>query len=277
MVFFALLSITLLVVDYRFRYLEVVRQTVAVATYPLQQLTYTPTALVMELGSHFHGIDSLRAENARLQKREAEAGVVALRQEQLDRENQQLRALLDMRQRQPVKGVAAEILYNVRDPFSHKVLVDKGSQHNIQAGQAVVDGTGVIGQVTRIYPFQSEVTLVTHKNQGVPVLVARTGLRSVVFGTGDGQLELRFIAANADIQEGDVLETSGLDDVYVPGLPIAKVIAIRRDAAYARVLCAPLAGVEHNDLVLILSKPNKAGPPPPDPEPAKASKKRKAA
>lgn len=277
--FFVALSLSLLFVDLRFRYLEVLRQGIAVFTAPLQRTAYGPVALGVSLGDYFSSIGTLRQENSRLQKREVEATTVTLRQEQLDRENQQLRALLDMKQRLPAKGTAAEILYYVRDPFSHKVLINKGTQAGVNPGQAVVDETGVVGQVTRSYPFQAEVTLITHKDQGVPVQLVRNGLRSVVFGSGDGQLELRFMAANADVKEGDVLETSGLDQIYVPGLPVAKVVSVRRDAAYsfARIVCAPMAGVERRDLVLVLGAPEKPEPPPAEPEkPAKAGKGKKA-
>jgi len=279
LVFFVALSLSLLFVDLRFRYLEFLRQAIAVGTYPLQQVAYGPVAAVVSVGAYFTSIGALRGENARLQRREIETATVTLRQEQLDRENQQLRQLLDMKQRQPVKGTVAEIRYNVRDPFSHKVIINKGSQQGIALGEAVVDEMGVIGQVTRIYPFQAEVTLISNKDQGVPVQIVRNGLRSVVFGSGDGQLELRFMGANSDVKEGDLLETSGLDGVYVPGLPVAKVISIRRDVAYsfARILCAPLGGVDRNDLVLVLSQREQLPPPPVEPEkPEKTGKGKKA-
>jgi rod shape-determining protein MreC len=257
------------------------RSAIAIATYPLQQVAYGPVAAVVSLGGYFVSIAELRGENARLQRHEVETATITLRQDQLDRENQQLRQLLDMKQRQPVKSTVAEIRYNVRDPFSHKVIINKGSQQGISLGEAVVDEKGVVGQITRIYPFQAEVTLISNKDQGVPVQIVRNGLRSVVFGSGDGQLELRFMGANSDVKEGDILETSGLDGVYVPGLPVAKVTSIRRDVAYsfARILCVPLGGVDRNDLVLVLGPREQLPPPPVEPEktekPGKGNKARK--
>lgn len=276
LVFFLSLSLILLFIDLRFRYLEVMRQTIAVVTHPLQHIIYAPLALAADLAESVTHIGELRQNITDLRLKEMQSSLVSQRQEQLDRENEQLRQLLDMKQRLPVKGTAAEILYNVRDPFSRKVLINKGSQDGISPGQAVVDKTGVVGQITRSYPFQAEVTLITHKDQGVPVQLERNGLRSVVFGNGDGQLELRFMAANADVKEGDILETSGLDEVYSPGLPVAKVVSMRRDAAYsfAHILCSPLAGVENSNLVLVLSAPDKPAPPP-EPEEAKPTKSKK--
>lgn len=277
LVFFAALSLAMMVVDARLGYLEWLRQVVSVAVYPVQQAAYSPVSLAREAGGYVSSAKRLQDENAKLQQKQLEMANALLRQEQLDRENQQLRALLDMKQRQEVPGVAAEILYNVRDPFSHKIIINKGASKNIKAGQAVVDDSGVIGQVTRAYPLLAEVTLITHKEQAVPVQIARNGLRSVVFGSGDGLLELRFLAGNADVQEGDLLETSGLDGIYVPGLPVAKVARIQRDASrsFARIICEPVGGVERHGMVLVLGTPDQIPPPPLEDEPkAKPGKKK---
>ncbi|MBM3390491.1 MAG: rod shape-determining protein MreC [Betaproteobacteria bacterium] len=251
---FVLLSLALLVLDLKYRYLELARQGIAVALYPLQRAAYTPVDLYEHLGDYFSSLMAVQRENAQLKRKELETANWLLRQQHLDLENQRLRELLDMKAKQPVPGTLAEILYTARDPFSRRVIVDKGSQHSIAAGQAVVDEAGVLGQVTRVFPLQSEVTLITDKNQAVPVKILRNGLRTVLFGASDGQLELRFLAANADVQPGDLLVTSGLDGVYLPGLPVAKVVRVDRDAAYsfARIVCEPVAGVERHGQVLIL-------------------------
>lgn len=252
--FFVILSLALLVLDLKYRYLELARQGVATALYPLQRAAYVPVDLYEQLGDYLSSLAAVQRENVQLKRKELESANWLLRQQHLELENQRLRELLDMKARQPVSGTIAEILYTARDPFSRRVIVDKGGQHGIAAGQAVVDEAGVLGQVTRVYPLQSEVTLVTDKNQAVPVKIVRNGLRTVLFGASGGQLELRFLAANADVQSGDLLVTSGLDGVYLPGLPVAKVLRVERDAAYsfARILCEPAAGVERHGQVLIL-------------------------
>ncbi|MDT3737411.1 MAG: rod shape-determining protein MreC [Denitratisoma sp.] len=254
LVFFVTLSLALLVLDLKYRYLEMARQGVAVALYPLQRAAYTPVDLYGQFSDYFSSLAAVQRENAQLKRKELESANWLLRQQHLELENQRLRELLDMKARQPVSGTLAEILYAARDPFSRRIIVDKGSQHGIVAGQAVVDEAGVLGQVTRTYPLQSEVTLVTDKNQAVPVRIVRNGLRTVLFGASGGQLELRFLAANADVQPGDVLVTSGLDGIYQPGLPVARVVRVDRDAAYsfARILCEPVAGVEKHGQVLVL-------------------------
>ena len=252
--FFVILSLALLVLDLKYRYLELARQGVATALYPLQRAAYVPVDLYEQLGDYLSSLAAVQRENVQLKRKELESANWLLRQQHLELENQRLRELLDMKARQPVSGTIAEILYTARDPFSRRVIVDKGGQHGIAAGQAVVDEAGVLGQVTRVYPLQSEVTLVTDKNQAVPVKIVRNGLRTALFGASGGQLELRFLAANADVQSGDLLVTSGLDGVYLPGLPVAKVLRVERDAAYsfARILCEPAAGVERHGQVLIL-------------------------
>lgn len=231
--FFVILSLALLVLDLKYRYLDLGRQAVAVVLYPLQRAAYTPVDLYEQLGGYFTSLAVLQRENVHLKRKELESANWLMRQQHLELENQRLRELLDMKVRQPVSGTLAEILYAARDPFSRRIIVDKGSQDGIAPGQAVVDEVGVLGQVTRVFPLQSEVTLVTDKNQAVPVKIVRNGLRTVLFGASGGQLELRFLAANADVQTGDLLVTSGLDGVYLPGLPVAKVARVDRDAAYS--------------------------------------------
>lgn len=252
---FVILSLALLIGDIRFRYLEAVRQVVSVATYPLQQAALAPVEALRNVGGYFASVSSLREDSAAMQRKQVESAAGLVRLQQLEQENQRLRGLLEMKAQQPVSGTVAEIIVGSRDPFSRRVLVNKGMQQGIAAGQAVIDDVGVIGQVTRTYPLHSEVTLLSDKDQSIPVQVVRNGLRSVLFGAGGGQLELRFLAANADVQNGDVLVTSGLDGVYFPGLPVAKVVRVERDNVYAfaRILCEPLAGVEQHRLVLVLA------------------------
>jgi len=262
LIFFVALSLALLVADLRFRYLEGIRQVIGAIVYPLQQTASAPLDLMQGAAAYFASLTSVQAENALLKRKQLEVANSLLRQQQLDLENQRLRELLDMQQRQDIPAVVADILYSVRDPFSRKVIIDRGMQHGIAAGQAVVDDAGVIGQVTRVFPLQSEVTLLTDKDQAIPVQVARNGMRAIAFGLGDGQIELRFLATNADIVEGDTLTTSGLDGIYLPGLPVAKVVRVERDAShnFARVICAPIGGVEKHNLALVLG--TRVAPPP---------------
>jgi rod shape-determining protein MreC len=253
---FSALSLTLLVADARFNYLTPLRQVAGAIVYPLQRIATAPGSILRRISEFFVTHSSLREENARLAQ-ETLTHAVALQQLQaLQAENRQLRELLELRQRVAGEARPAEVLYAARDPFSRKLIIDKGLQDDVKAGQAVVDPGGVVGQVTRVYPWLAEVTLLTEKGHAVPVQNLRSGLRGVVFGVGrDGMLELRFMPLNADIQNGDQLITSGIDGTYPPGLPVAEVTNIERNTAFmfARITGKPLSGVVSHGRVLVIS------------------------
>jgi rod shape-determining protein MreC len=254
--FFSILSVVLLVADARFNYLQLLRQSIAAVVYPLQRLSSVPGSLVVRVGEFFVTQSQLQRENEQLRRQELLNTGAVQAGKSLESENQHLRQLLGLRERLPREFIAAEILYSHRDPFTRRVVVDKGFQHGVKAGQAVVDEAGVVGQVTRVFAWVSEVTLVTDKEQAVPIQSVRSGLRGVTFGIGyDGTLELRFMPVNADIQNGDLLVTSGIDGTYPPGLPVAVVSNIERNAAYAfaRITCTPTAGVTSFSQVLVVS------------------------
>src|SRR5215470_16372803 len=230
--FFVSLAVLLMVLDARFQYAEAVRETLALLAYPLQRVALAPSGLMSAASDFFTTQDALKQENEQLKSKELYAASDLLTVEALRAENAQLRRLLDARERIPRPATPAEILYQGRDPFSRRVVIDKGSRQGIEAGQAVIDDVGVIGQVTRVYPWLAEVTLITDKEQRTPVEVVRNGLRAVIYGGGDrGTLELSYTAANTDVQVDDLLVTSGLDGTYPPGLPVAKVTKVERDAA----------------------------------------------
>lgn len=278
LVFFLALAVLLMVADLRFKTLEPARVAVAALLWPLQKAVMLPVEGAGEAGSYFSDLARLKKENEELRERQLAQANLLLRQTHLDNENRRLRALLTMGERLGVPARAAEILYAARDPFSRRIIIDRGLTHDIEAGQAVIDDVGVIGQVTRAFPLTSEVTLLTDKNQSIPVQVARSGLRAVLAGAGNGAMELKFLPANADVQPGDTLVTSGLDGVYLPGLPVANVTSIDRDNSFsfARIECAPLAGVERQGQVLVLGK--RVAPPMPEdaPEQPKKAKGKKA-
>jgi len=252
---FSALSLVLLVADARFNYLSPLRQIAALMVYPLQRVAAAPAGIAHRIGEFFVTHSSMREENTRLLQEKLSSAPDLQQLKALQAENRHLRELLATRERVQANGQAAEVLYAGRDPFSRKVIIDKGLNDDIKGGQAVVDARGVIGQVTRVYLLLSEVTLVTDKGQAVPVQNLRSGLRGVVFGTGqDGVLDLRFMPVNADVQNGDQLVTSGIDGTYPPGLPVAEVSNIERNAAFmfARITCKPVAGVAAYPHVLVL-------------------------
>ncbi|HYA21476.1 MAG TPA: rod shape-determining protein MreC [Burkholderiales bacterium] len=260
LVFFTLLSLLLFVTDARFKYLETFRLSLSVLIYPLQKLATAPSLILNRASEFFATHAHLTDENAKLNQQNQLNAAQLQRLQALEEENNQLRRLLKAREGYQGSAALAEILYSGRDLFSRRIVIDKGREDGIRPGQAVVDSVGVIGQVTRAYPFVSEVTLVTDKDQTVPVQVLRNGLRAVVFGAGEPSgLELRYMPVNVDIQTGDELITSGIDGTYPYGLPVAVVSKIERNAAYAfaRIFCTPSAGVNQHRQVLVLTSPTR--------------------
>ncbi|PKO85710.1 MAG: rod shape-determining protein MreC [Betaproteobacteria bacterium HGW-Betaproteobacteria-12] len=264
--FYLAVSLALFVVDLRMHSLGLLRQSVALIVDPVQRVAQTPGSLVDHALAYLHGIHDLREENSRLKQAQLVTAPNLQRLEHLASENERLRRLMAVKEREKASGQVAQIMYTARDPFSRRIVIDKGQQAGIVAGQPAIDEAGIVGQVTRVFPFSAEVTLITDKDQAVPVQVVRSGLRSVVFGLGNGQLELRYIPANADVQVGDLLVTSGLDGIFLPGFPVAKVTSVERDSAFAfaRIVGQPLAGVENFGEVMILAPRQELPPPPPE-------------
>ncbi|RIX48448.1 MAG: rod shape-determining protein MreC [Rhodocyclales bacterium GT-UBC] len=264
--FYIAVSLAIFVVDLRFKSLDLLRQSIALLIDPVQRVAQTPGSLVDYAANYLQGMKSLQNENSELKHAQLNTAPNLQRLIQLEAENERLRKLLAVKEREKANGQVAQILYTARDPFSRKVIVDKGQQSGIVAGQPAIDESGVVGQVTRVFPFSAEITLITDKDQAVPVQIVRSGQRSVVFGLGNGQLELRYMPANADVQVGDILVTSGLDGIYLAGFPVAQVINIERDSAYsfARIFCVPVAGVENFGELMVLDPRQTLPPPPPE-------------
>jgi rod shape-determining protein MreC len=268
------LALALLISDARFRTLETVRAVLATGLYPLQRAALVPRDVALDIAQFFASNASLRTENARLAKQNLQLSLTTSQLQQADGENRHLRDLLQLQQRSAITTVPAEIQYDTRDPFTQKVIVDHGTEEGVQNGAPVVNENGLVGQVTRVYPYQSEVTLLTDKDQAVPVQLVRTGIRSVIYGTPRGDtLDLRFVPVSADVKAGDLLVTSGLDGIYPAGLPVARVARVDRqaDTTFARVVCEPLVQVRGARQLLILHYQSAIAPRPDD-QPASAAK-----
>jgi rod shape-determining protein MreC len=273
-VFFAVIAVALLLGDARLHALKVVRQLVGTALYPLQVVAMMPRDAAYKVGDYFSSLTSLEKENRNLIQQQVANAQTLQQAQHLSAENAHLRKLLAANEQLPVKSVMSEILYDARDAFIRKIIVDRGTQHGVAPGQPVIDDIGIVGQVTRVFPFTSEVTLLTDKDQAIPVQVVRTGLRSIAYGQGhSGSLDLRFMPVNADIKNGDILVTSGIDGVYPAGLSVAKVVQVESKStdAFARIICQPLAGIDRNRQLLILLTESKL-PPRPAPEDMKDRK-----
>lgn len=260
LVFFSVLSLLLLFVDARYRYLESTRSALSILVSPIQRLAAVPGALWQMAGDFYitqSRQHSLIAENDELHRQHQLDAAQLLQLQTLQAENQQLRDLAALPLRDEFTAQLVEIAYAERDVFRRRVLVSKGENGHVRVGQVVMDDIGIVGQITRVYPWLSEVTLITEKDHAVPVQVLRNGLRAIVFGAGDtSHLSLRYMPVSADVQVDDILVTSGIDGIYPPGIPVARVVTVERDPAYpfARVTCFPVAGVDAHRHLLVLSE-----------------------
>ncbi len=256
---FALLSCILIAEDTRFKYFPHLRQSIGVIIFPLQRIAYFPADIVDSI-EKFIASFYLLEENEKLRQLYLESREQLLTLHALGSENNHLRNLLgavrQIETQTKTKAVLADILYTPRDPFNHKITLNKGSRHHIELGQAVIDDKGIVGQITQLYPWSSEVTLITDKDHLVPVQVLRNGIRSIVTGTGkNNELALRFLSLNTDVQRDDLLVTSGIGGVYPPGIPVAIVQRIEQDSGddFALIIGTPVAGADRNKQVLVLS------------------------
>lgn len=261
LVFFSALSLTLMATDSRLQYLASIRQNLVALLYPLQILANAPSQLYRDTSEYFSTHHHLLNENQQLKQQALKQDISLQRLNTLALENDHLRHLLQANKSLAESSVLGEIMHVGADPFTKKVIVNRGEVHKITAGEAVVDAMGVIGQVTRTYPFSSEVTLITDKSLAIPIQVERNGLRAIAFGHGrDNTLDLPYLPTNVDIRRGDKLVTSGIDGIYPVGLAVATVtqIKITPDSPFAHIICVPTGGVESQRQVLLVSIPHNA-------------------
>ncbi|MBO1113629.1 rod shape-determining protein MreC [Bordetella petrii] len=249
------LSLALLVLDSQFHVLEPLRRAVAVGLYPFQRAVMAPRDLVQQFNEWFNAANRIRTENEALQRQRIELSQVATHAAQLAAENAQLRRLLGVTDTVEQAAVVVEVLYEPANTFQQRLVFNKGSQAGLAPGMPVIDEGGVVGQIVRVTPMAAEAALVTDERVSVPVQVLRNGLRLIAFGSNTpGRIEVRYLAANADIKEGDTIVTSGVGGLFPAGLPVARVLTVERDTAsgFARAICEPLAHPERYRHFLVL-------------------------
>ena len=279
LMFFSALALFLMVADTRFQLTQPLRAMMATVLHPVERVLRVPVDAWQGGAEYFLGLEHALEEEAKARQELSAQAARSARVDQLMQENLRLRALLELRPALKVRSQAAEILYDAPDPYSRKVIIDRGARHGLAIASPVINEAGVLGQVTRVYPYSAEVTLLTDKEAAIPVLNNRTQARSAAFGNPNGAgLELRFMAGNADVQVGDELSTSGVDGIYPAGVPVAKVTHIDRriDSGFARISLAPLASPDSVRHVLVLEPVGAQMPPKPEverPKPVVPAKK----
>ena len=277
--FFGVISLVLMFIDARFRTLETVRMAIATVVYPVQQAALMPAQAAKSMGEFFDTRSELRDDNTRLKSELLQASQAQQAQIASKQEADRLAKLLQIVQASPVRAHAAQVVYLGRDVFSQKAFINRGAAQTFEPGSAVVDELGLLGQITRMHPLFAEITLLTEKDFAIPVKVERTGMHALLYGRGPGKLpELRSVANNADVKEGDVLLTSSIDGVYPSNVRVARITSVQRTAesAFASIECAPSATVAGADTVLVLDKPVAPAPrPAPDVAAEATNKKRR--
>jgi rod shape-determining protein MreC len=266
---FSAVALFLMAADTRFAVTRPLRSGLQVLLLPLERALSIPLQLTHAGGEYMSGLHAAQAEVSRAELALTAQSAKAARVDTLTAENNRLRALVDLKPALAVRSQAAEVLYEASDPFSRKIFIDRGATQGVVPGAPVIDEAGVLGQVTRVYPLSSEVTLLIDKEAAIPVLNTRTHQRSAAFGADGAALELRFMAGNADVRVGDLLQTSGVDGIYPPGLDVAKVVKVdpRADSSFARIALVPTASADGVRHVLVLEPMAVQLPARPAPEP----------
>ena len=249
----SLVSAVLLMLDNRFSAVRQAKRYAATAIYPLQWLANQPVEWYEYGSALFQSQNYLLGENQRLTAENSRLRMEAQQSQVQKRELSELKSLLLLQQNGLENGITAEVISNGKDPSTHRIIIDKGSRQNIRAGDAVVADGGLVGQVSQSHPISSEVSLIIHANTVIPVMVARTGVRSLIHGDSGG-ITLRYFPTEADLQPNDILVTSGIDSVYPAGIPVAKVMQTGRNAGtpYYRAQLQPLAALDSSKYVLVL-------------------------
>jgi rod shape-determining protein MreC len=240
-------SLALMLADHRLHHLETVRSVLSVVLYPLHFVVDLPQSASNWLSDTLASRTRLQEENQRLLKENLLLQVGQQKLAALEAENMRLRDLLDSSFKIGDRVLIAELIAVDLDPYRQQVVINKGSSSGVYEGQPVLDANAVMGQVTHINRFTSTVLLISDARHALPVQVNRNGLRTLAVGTGRiNELELPHLPNNADIEEGDLLVTSGLGGRFPPGYPVAEVISVVREPGqpFARVDARPRAHLE---------------------------------
>ncbi|MCO7554901.1 rod shape-determining protein MreC [Metapseudomonas otitidis] len=252
---FAVLSAALMVVDARFETLKPVRSQLGSVLTPFYWLADLPVRVWDGISDQFTSRSVLIAENEKLK---AEALLMQRRLQKLaalTEQNVRLRELLNSSALVDEKVLVGELIGVDPNPFTHRILIDKGEKDGVFLGQPVLDARGLMGQVVEVMPYTSRVLLLTDTTHSIPVQVNRNGLRAIASGTGNPErLELRHVADTADIKEGDLLVSSGMGQRFPAGYPVATVKEVIHDSGqpFAIVRAVPTAALNRSRYVLLV-------------------------
>ena len=258
----SIVCVAAMMLDSRYAAVQRAKGYVATALYPVQWLANQPVHLYRYIGGFLQSQTALMADNQRLNEENGRLKLMLEQAKLQTRDLAELQKLQGLQQAGIRIAGGAEVVSNGKDPLSDKLILNKGSTHGLRAGDAVIDGSGLMGQITQVYPLNAELTLLTNGQSVTPVAVARTGVRSLLYGSGS-TVSLRYFPADADLKVGDVLVTSGLDSVYPEGIPVARIdrVSLAAGTPYYRVSLSPLAGFRSSKYVLVVPQQSGQGRP----------------
>ncbi len=255
LIFLGVISIGLMVVDAKYEHLNSMRDGLAAAVYPIRALVDLPFSTASWIQSTLREREALIRDNKRLHTQHLAASVQLQRLAALEAENARLRALMDSSAKVADRILVSEIMSVDLDPYRHRIIIDKGANQGAFKGQALLNANGIVGQITRAESFSSEGVLISDPSHALPVEVNRNGLRTIAMGTGDiARLSLPFLPNNADLEEGDLLVSSGLGGSFPAGYPVAVVTGVERDPGepFATVQAEPTAALNQTREVLLV-------------------------
>jgi rod shape-determining protein MreC len=244
-----------MVLDHRSHYLDTARYWLHTAVTPLYAVVQAPFDAWNWVTNSFADRNRLRQENQELQEELRVARTRLLQFDSLYEENRRLRAIRAASRGIGDRTLIAEIIRVDVNPFRHLIRIDKGSVDGVFKGQPILDAFGIVGQVKEVDRYSSLVILITDSEHAIPVQLNRNGIRSIARGTGDiDKLRLPYLTVEADVKEGDLLVSSGLDGVFPAGYPVARVSKVEIDPAstFALVEADPLAELDRDREVLLL-------------------------
>lgn len=249
----------MIVADARFNQLTSVRSAIGTGLAPVHWLGNAPEQFSDWVASLFTTRDDLQEQNEALNARLLILERRALKYAALASENNELRQLMNSSEMLDDRVIVGEVVAVSPDPFSHEIVINKGSRDGVTVGQAILDANGLMGQVQQTSSFTSRVLLVSDSSHAVPVEVVRNGLRAVLLGNGDADaLELVHVPDTADIREGDLLVSSGLGGRFPKGYPVAEVDSITKEPGepFVEIQARPKAELNRSRLVLVVFAPD---------------------
>jgi rod shape-determining protein MreC len=253
--FLGIVSVVVMVLDHRGGYLETARLWMSAAANPIYTVVQTPYQLWSWVSGSFADRGRLRTENAQLTEQLRVTRTQLLRFEALNEENRRLREIREASKGVSERTLIAEIINVSVQPFRHMVVINKGADDGVFRGQPVLDAFGVVGQVMQVGKSTATLILITDTEHAVPVQVNRNGIRSIAMGTGEtAKLTLPYLTVESDVQRGDLLVSSGLDEIFPAGYPVATVTKVERNSTdtFALVEAKPLAQLDRDREVLLL-------------------------